>query len=195
MIKVGITGGIGSGKSTVCKVFRALGIPVFEADSIAKHLMNADPKIRMQLINVFGPSVYLSDHTIDRKFLAGIVFNDPFLLAQLNAIVHPAVQKAFDEWCSIQKTPYVLHEAAILFESGFYKMMDKTIAVVANEEERIERVMKRDKITKELVKQRIQNQLNDAERIKLADFVISNNDDELIIPQILEINKKIYANG
>jgi len=195
MIKVGITGGIGSGKSTACKVFKAMGIPVFEADSIAKQLMNTDSFIRKQLIHLFGTSVYLPDQTIDRKFLSEIVFNNTSLLAQLNAIVHPAVQKAFDEWCLIQQAPYVLHEAAILFESGFHKMMDKTIAVVVNEEERIERVMKRDKITKELVLQRIQNQLSDAERIKLADFVISNNDNELIIPQILEINKKIYANA
>lgn len=195
MIKVGITGGIGSGKSTVCKVFKVMGIPVFEADSVAKQLMNTNPVIREQLIHLFGTSVYLPDLTIDRKFLSEIVFNNTSLLAQLNAIVHPAVQKAFDEWCMIQQAPYVLHEAAILFESGFHKMMDKTIAIVVNEEERIERVMKRDKITKELVLQRIQNQLSDAERIKLADFVISNNDNELIIPQILEINKKIYANA
>jgi len=195
MIKVGITGGIGSGKSTVCKVFRIMGIPVFEADPVAKQLMNTDPLIREQLVRLFGEAVYLPDQTIDRKHLAGIVFNDSSLLKKLNAIVHPAVQNAFDEWCLKQQSPYVLHEAAILFESGFYKFMDKTITIVVNENERIERVMKRDKITAELVKQRIKNQMNDEERIKLADFVISNNDNELIIPQILDINKKIRANG
>ena len=195
MIKVGITGGIGSGKSTVCKVFSAIGIPVFDADSVAKQIMNTDPEIRDQLIHLFGTMVYMPDQTIDRKFLAGIVFNSTSLLTQLNSIVHPAVRKSFNLWCRNQQSPYVLHEAAILFESGFYKLMDKTITVVANEDERIERVMKRDKITPELVKQRIQNQLSDAEKIKLADFVISNNENELIIPQIVEIDKKIRAHG
>jgi dephospho-CoA kinase len=195
MIKVGITGGIGSGKSTVCKVFRVLGIPVFEADSIAKQLMNTDPSLREKLINLFGSPVYQQDQTIDRKYLAGIVFNNPSLLAQLNEIVHPAVRMAFDQWCRAQETPYVLHEAAILFESGFYKMMDKTIAVVTDEKERIDRVVKRDRISVELVMQRMKNQWNDEARIKLADFIIGNNDQELIIPQIVEIDKKIRAHG
>jgi dephospho-CoA kinase len=195
MIKVGITGGIGSGKSTVCKVFSAIGIPVFEADQEAKQLMNADPELRRQLIALFGAAVYLPDQTIDRKYLAGIVFNDPSLLAQLNEIVHPAVRKAFSDWCEKQNSPYVLHEAAILFESGFYKLMDKTIAVVTRENERMERVMKRDHATAEQVKQRMDNQMRDAERIRLADFVISNNNDELITPQIVDIDKKIRANG
>ena len=195
MVKVGITGGIGSGKSTVCKVFAFLGIPVFEADIVAKQLMNSNTEIRTRLINLFGSTVYLPDRTIDRKYLAGIVFNNPPLLAKLSEIVHPVVHKSFDEWCRKQNSPYIIHESAILFESGFYKLMDKTIVVVANEDERIERVMKRDKMTKELVKQRIKNQLNDEEKIKLADFVIGNNDNELIIPQIVEIDKKIRANG
>ena len=193
MIKIGITGGIGSGKSTVCNVFKGLGIPVFEADIVAKQLMTSNPEIRQALIKVFGTAVYLPDGTIDRKYLAGLVFNDESLLAKLNGIVHPVVLKEFDEWCRSKQTPYILHEAAILFESGFYKMMDKIIAVVTDEEERIQRVMKRDGATIELVRQRIQNQMSDAERIKLADFVISNNDNELIIPQILTIDKKIRA--
>lgn len=195
MIKVGITGGIGSGKSTVCKVFRVLGIPVFEADSVAKQLLNNDLQIREQLIQLFGAYVYLHDGTIDRKYLAGIVFSNPSLLSQLNSIVHPAVRKAFDEWYLIQNSPYIIHEAAILFESGFYKMMDKTITVVTDENERIERVVKRDEITAELVRQRMKNQWSDEEKIKLADFVIGNNDRELIIPQIVEIDKKIKAHG
>lgn len=195
MIKVGITGGIGSGKSTACKVFAFLGIPVFEADIVAKQLMNTDPEIRSKLINLFGTSVYLPDRTIDRKHLAGIVFNNASLLARLSEIVHPEVHKSFENWCRIQQSPYILHESAILFETGFYKLMDKSIAVIANEDQRIERVIKRDKITIELVKQRISNQLNDEEKIKLADFVIGNNDNELIIPQIVEIDKKIRTNG
>ena len=195
MLKIGITGGIGSGKSTVCRVFSALGIPVFEADRIAKELMNTSVEIHEKLVNLFGASVYLPDQTIDRKYLAGIVFNDRSLLAQLNAIVHPVVRQTFFDWCDKQKSPYIIHEAAILFESGFYKMMDKTITVVTSENERIQRVMKRDGLTLELVKERIRNQWTDDERIKLADFVIGNNDNELIIPQIIEIDKKIRAYG
>jgi dephospho-CoA kinase len=195
MIKVGITGGIGSGKSTVCKVFKVLGIPVFEADSVAKQFMNSDTELRNQLIRLYGTSVYLPDQTINRKYLAGIVFNNPSLLGELNKVVHPIVRKAFESWCYDQHSPYVLHEAAILFESGFYKIMDKTITVVVSEEERIQRVMKRDKVSLEMVQQRIKNQWTDEERIKLADFVIGNNEIELIIPQIVEIDKKIRAHG
>jgi dephospho-CoA kinase len=195
MIKVGITGGIGSGKSTVCKVFRTMGIPVFEADVIAKQLMNNDPTLRQQLIHLFGSSVYQSDQTIDRKYLAGIIFSNSSLLSKLNEAVHPAVRKSFDEWLLNQNSPYVIHEAAILFESGFYKMMDKTITVVTNETERIDRVVKRDHITIEMVQQRMKNQWKDEQRIKLADFVIGNNDNELIIPQIIEIDKKLRTNG
>ncbi len=195
MIKVGITGGIGSGKTTVCKVFKIMGIPVFEADSIAGQLMNTDTAIRDQLINLFGPAVYLPDQTINRKYVAGIVFNNPSILQQLNAIVHPAVRKSFDDWYRIQQSPYIIHEAAILFESGFYKMMDKTITVVTDETERIQRVMKRNKITEEQVRQRIRNQWTDEQRIKLADFVINNNDNELILPQIVELDKKLRSNG
>ena len=195
MLKIGITGGIGSGKSTVCRVFSALGIPVFEADKIAKDLMNTNEEIRKKLLNLFGESVYLPDGVVDRKYLAGIVFNDPSLLKQLNSIVHPVVRQTFFDWCDKQKSPYIIHEAAILFESGFYKMMDKTITVVTNENERIQRVVKRDGLTLELVKERIRNQWSDEERIKLADFVIGNNDNELIVPQIIEIDKNIRANG
>ena len=195
MIKVGITGGIGSGKTTVCKVFMAIGIPVFEADKVAKELMNIDPFLHEKLINLFGSSVYLPNHTIDRKYLAGIVFNNSSLLQQLNNIVHPAVRNSFYEWYHKQQAPYVIHEAAILFESGFYKMMDLTIAVVANEDERISRVSKRDSLSGEQVKERIRNQWNDQQRRELADFVISNNENDLIIPQIIEIDKKLRANG
>ena len=195
MIKIGITGGIGSGKSTVCKVFKVLGIPVFEADQVARQLMNSDAKVRIQLINLFGSSVYLADQTIDRKLLSAIVFNNPSLLAELNSIVHPAVRNAFDDWCQDQQSPYVLHEAAILFESGFYKLMDKTIAVAAVESERVQRVMKRDNTSEQQVRQRISNQWTDEQRVKLTDFVISNNDNELIIPQIVEIDKKIRVHG
>lgn len=172
-----------------------MGIPVFEADKVARKLMDTDEEIHAKLVRLFGAAVYLPDQTVNRKYLAGIVFKDPYLLEQLNEIVHPVVRKTFFDWCERQQSPYIIHEAAILFESGFYKMMDKTITVVTSENERIHRVMKRDGITMELVKERIKNQWSDEERIKLADFVIGNNDDQLIIPQIIEIDKKIKANG
>lgn len=195
MIKVGVTGGIGSGKSTVCKVFAALGIPVFEADPVAKKLMNNNPLLGEKLISLFGPDVYLPNHTINRKYLAGIVFNNPSLLRQLNNAVHPVVQDAFNNWCEKQDAPYIIHEAAILFESGFYKMMDKTITVVADEAERISRVVKRDELSEQQVRERIRNQWNDAQRMELADFIIRNNETDLIIPQILEIDKRIRTHG
>lgn len=195
MKKIGITGGIGSGKSTACKVFKVLRIPVFEADQVARQLMTSDPEVRSQLTHLFGPATYLPDQSIDRKYLSGIVFNNPSLLNQLNSIVHPAVRQAFDKWLQDQQAPYIIHEAAILFESGFYKMMDKTIAVATDEEERIQRVIKRDGTSEEQVRQRIGNQWTDEQRIKLADFVIGNNDNQLMIPQILEIDKKLKANG
>lgn len=195
MIKVGVTGGIGSGKSTVCKVFAALGIPVFEADPVAKELMNNNPLLGEKLISLFGPDVYLPNHTINRKYLAGIVFNNPSLLRQLNNAVHPVVQDAFNNWCEKQDAPYIIHEAAILFESGFYKMMDKTITVVADEAERISRVVKRDELSEQQVRERIRNQWNDAQRMELADFIIRNNETDLIIPQILEIDKRIRTHG
>lgn len=195
MLKIGITGGIGSGKSTVCRVFSVLGIPVFEADKVAKELMNTDDGIYEQLTALFGSDVYLPDHTINRKYLAGIVFNDKSLLAKLNGIVHPVVRSTFFNWCEAKNSPYIIHEAAILFESGFYKFMDKTIAVVTNEKERIERVMKRDGVTVEMVQERIRNQWNDQQRMELADYIIGNNDNELVLPQIIEIDKQLRVNG
>lgn len=195
MIKVGITGGIGSGKSTICRVFSVLGIPVFVADEVAKQLMNTDEQLRADLIRLFGDAVYLPNGVVDRKYLAGIVFNDPSSLKKLNAVVHPAVHRAFEKWVKHQNAPYVLHEAAILFESGFNRMMDYTITIVTDEQERIERVMKRDKISEELVRQRIRNQFTDEQRIGLADFVIRNNDEDLVIPQVLEIDRKIRLHG
>lgn len=195
MLKIGITGGIGSGKSTVCRVFSYLGIPVFEADKVAKELMDTDQQIFEQLTHLFGTDVYLPNHTVNRKYLAGIVFNDKSLLEKLNGIVHPVVRSTFLEWCNKQHVPYIIHEAAILFESGFYKFMDKTIVVVTSENERIERVMKRDGVTIEMVRERIKNQWNDQRRIELADFIIGNNDNELIIPQVLKIDKQLRING
>ena len=156
-LKVGITGGIGSGKSTVCKVFSLLGVPVFEADHEAKQLMDSDDRIRKGLIDLFGKSVYTENGRVDRKKLASIIFNDDIQLQKVNELVHPIVRSEFIKWSENQSVPYIVHEAAILFESGFYKLMDFTILVSAPEAERIARVTKRDGNLPEQVRNRMQN--------------------------------------
>lgn len=194
-LKVGITGGIGSGKSTVCKVFSTLGVPVFEADVVAKQLMNSDKRIIKGLTELFGESVYTSSGRVDRKKLASIIFNDDIRLQKVNELVHPIVRSEFLIWANQQKVPYVIHEAAILFESGFYKMMDFTVLVSAPENERIGRVTKRDGSLPAQVKQRMNKQWSDDEKRKLASIEINNADDELILPQIIKIDKQLREYG
>ena len=194
-IKVGITGGIGSGKSTVCKIFKLIGIPVFEADKVAKYLINSDEKIRNELIQLFGNNIYDSNKKLNKKMLADLIFNYESLLEKVNNLVHPAVRNEFILWHQKQNSKYTVHEAAILFESGFYKMMDFTILVSAPEITRIERVVKRDKIKPELVESRMSKQWNDDDKRKLASIELVNDNKHLLIPQILEIDKKLKTNG
>lgn len=195
MIKVGITGGIGSGKSTVCQFFKTLGIPVFEADVEAKKLINTSDSIRNQLIVEFGSDIYLPNQTIDRKKLADLIFNSPTLLERVNKIIHPEVRNYFFRWCEVQRSPYVVHEAAIMFESGFYQLMDFTVLVTAPEELRIQRVMKRENCSEESVRARIARQWSDEEKMKLANFVINNDNKYLIVPQLFEIDKQFRNHG
>ena len=195
MIKVGITGGIGSGKSTVCQFFKTLGIPVFEADVEAKKLINTSDSIRNQLIVEFGSDIYLPNQTIDRKKLADLIFNSPPLLEKVNRIIHPEVRNYFFRWCEVQKSPYIVHEAAIMFESGFYQLMDFTVLVTAPEELRIQRVMKRENCTEESVRARIARQWPDGEKLKLADFAINNNNKELLVPQLFKLDKQFRNHG
>jgi dephospho-CoA kinase len=194
-ISIGITGGIGSGKSTVCSIFKLLGVPVFEADVTAKCLVNSNPEIKNGLVDLFGNDIYTKDGTIDRKKFADIIFNDDFQLAKVNALVHPVVRAEFKHWVEEQNAPYVVHEAAILFESGFYKMMDFTILVTAPEIIRIERVTKRDGLTAEQVKERIDKQWSDTKKMKLADIVIDNDNTKLIIPQIISFDEQLKKYG
>lgn len=194
-LKIGITGGIGSGKSTVCKVFSILGAPVFEADLVAKQLMESDLQIRKGLVKRFGEDVYTPNGSVDRKKLAALIFNDEIQLQKVNELVHPAVRSAFLKWADEQNVPYVVHEAAILFESGFYKMMDFTILVSAPEEERIQRVTKRDRSRLTEIKERMQKQWSDEEKRKLASVEIRNADHDLIIPQIIKIDKQLKEYG
>lgn len=187
MVKIGITGGIGSGKTTVCKVFELLDIPVFNADQAAKEVMTTDKELSSEIRAFFGKGSYLADGSLDRKYLADIVFNDSEKLNRLNGLVHPAVFRAFDAW--IKKVPatvpYVLKEAALLFESGSYTLCDYTILVVSAEKERISRVMQRDSVTMEQVMQRMGNQWSDHEKRELADFTLKNTPDHSIIEQVM----------
>ena len=186
---VGLTGGIGSGKSTIAKFFKNLGVPVYIADIEAKKLMlNQD--IREKIIDLLGKRAYNADE-LDRKFIADIVFNDPILLDKLNAIVHPAVAKNFEVWAQNQESDYVIKEAAILFENGGNKYCDLTILVTAPERERIMRVMKRDNVKESEVKARIDMQWSDEKKIPLADFVIYNNELSESEKTVEKIHRKI----
>jgi dephospho-CoA kinase len=177
-INIGITGGIGSGKTTVCKLFVGFGVPIYNADERAKLLMTTDKEIITNLKKAFGTTVYLPDGALNRAFLANIVFNNAEKLAELNTITHPAVLKDTENWQKLHtKQPYTLKEAALLIESGSYQQLDKLIVVVAPLEVRIARTMHRDNCDRAAVLARIGKQLSDEERAKYADFVITNEAD------------------
>ncbi|WP_320018528.1 dephospho-CoA kinase [Labilibaculum manganireducens] len=193
MLKVGLTGGIGSGKSIVGRAFEMMGIPVYIADIEAKRLMVFDSELRNLLISRFGNQIYDSNFNLNRKLLAEIVFNDSEALQDINSIVHPAVRKDFIRWCEQHsQIPYVIQESAIIFDSGLYKNFDKIITVAAKDEIRIQRVMERDSMSRELIVERMRSQLPESVRIEKADFVIYNNT-ELILPQIKRIDKQIRS--
>lgn len=187
---VGVTGGIGSGKTTVCKVFEALGIPVYYADLRAKELMESDEGLRNKLINVFGTKTYLNGK-LNRAYLAQQIFNSKEKLSVINGLVHPVVAEDFDVWVeNNQKSAYVLKEAAILFESGAYQDVDISVLVIASEEIRLERVMARDGSEREDVLKRMNNQWTQERKAKMADYIIKNEGTELLIPQVLELHKQ-----
>ncbi len=190
MLKVGLTGGIGSGKSTVAQMFKVLGIPVFDADAVAKNIMQTDTALIHALKVQFGETVY-SGNQLNRKVLANIVFTDPFKLEQLNALVHPATIAAADRWMAEQHTPYVIKEAALLFESGSVAHLDKVIGVTAPQHLRIQRVMHRDQINRQEVLTRITRQIDDTIKMKLCDFVLYNDEQQLLIPQVLALHQQL----
>lgn len=190
MLKIGVTGGIGSGKTTVCKLFELLGIPVYYADIESKKLLDTDMLVKERILKVFGNAVLGNSGLVNRKKLAEIVFNNKAELEKLNAILHPAVGLHLEEWMKKQTAPYVIKEAAILFESGSYKQVDKIITVVAPLELKIGRTMKRDNLSKEEVTQRIQHQMPDDEKIKKSDFVIVNDEQQLLIPQVIALHNQ-----
>lgn len=192
MLKVGITGGIGSGKTTVCKIFESLGIPVYYADDRAKWLMVNHPPLVKGLTNLFGEEAYLEDGSLNRQGIAQIVFSDKEKLASLNALVHPIVYMDGEQWHKEQvEAPYTLKEAALHFESGGYRIMDVMITVFAPEEMRLERVVKRDDSDPIEVQKRMSKQMPDSEKMEQSDYVIYNDGSQLLIPQILEIHENI----
>jgi dephospho-CoA kinase len=189
-LKLGVTGGIGSGKTTVCKVFSVLGIPVFSADLEARMIMNNDRDLKRQINALAGKDLY-STGSLDRKELAKLIFNNENLLEQVNSLVHPVVFEYFTSWVKEQKTPYAIMEAAILFESGAAALVDKIITVVTPVEERIARLVKSKKFSREQVMERIKNQIDDNYRIRNSDFVINNSENDMIIPVILDIHMEL----
>jgi len=191
-LKLGVTGGIGSGKTSVCRVFNVLGIPVFSADSEAKQIMDNEKNISRELNSIAGRDLYRNGD-LDRVELARLIFNDQNLLRKVNSLVHPVVFEHFKQWQEKQTAPYVIMEAAILFESGGSKLVDKIITVVAPLDERIGRVIKGNRLTREQVMERIRNQLDDDMKIKQSDYVIYNSENDMIIPAILKIHEDLMA--
>ncbi|HPW62049.1 MAG TPA: dephospho-CoA kinase [Cyclobacteriaceae bacterium] len=194
-IQIGITGGIGSGKSLVCKIFGVLGVPAYDADSRAKNLMTTDGILIDQIKKEFGSLSYDVKGGLNREFLSATVFSKQDKLKQLNALVHPRIAVDYKQWVEEhEENKYVLKEAALLFESGSYKELDKIIVVTAPKEIRIERVLARDNHrTKEDVEKIIQNQISEEEKEAKANFIIRNNESELIVPQVVDLHKRFNS--
>ncbi len=190
MLKIGLTGGIGSGKSTVAKVFEVLGIPVYYADDRAKQLMSEEGELKEQIKKHFGETVYAGGE-LNRKLLAGIVFASPEKLQLLNSLVHPATLMDAESWMQDQTSPYCIKEAALIFESGAHHNLDHVIGVTAPAPLRILRTMQRDGITREEVVARMDKQLDDNIKIKLCDFVINNDEQEMLLPQVLSLHNRL----
>jgi dephospho-CoA kinase len=188
MFKVGLTGGIGSGKTTVAKIFQLLGIPVFDADASAKQIMNTNESIKKELITAFGKDIYANE-ILDRKKLAKIVFNDEKKLSLLNSIIHPHTIKASEDWANQQQSNYVIKEAALLFESGSNKELDCIIGVLAPKKIRLERVINRDKTSQKDVELRMDKQQDEEITKKLCDYTIVNDEEHLVIPQVLALHQ------
>lgn len=187
MLKVGITGGIGSGKSTVAKIFLLLGIPVYNADDAAKELMRSNPEIKAKIIAAFGPESY-TQQELNRSYLSGAVFNNAKKIELLNSIVHPAVIEHAKWWMNQQTAPYTLKEAALLFESGSHADLDVVIGVSTPEPLRLLRAMQRDNAEKNTIKSRMDKQLDEKIKMQMCDYLIFNNDQQLVIPQVIQLH-------
>jgi len=190
---VGLTGGIGSGKTTVSNMFKELGVPVYIADLEAKKLMATSKVIKHKLIDLFGPKAY-EDKELNKTFIAVKIFNDKAYLEKMNAIIHPKVAIHFKNWLKKQTTKYVIKEAAIIFEHNMQSQYDYIITVIASEEERIKRILKRDNTSKEKILSIMKHQISDQEKVKMSDFVILNDQLDLTKEQVLKIHNTILNN-
>ncbi|MDI3520526.1 MAG: dephospho-CoA kinase [Anaerophaga sp.] len=190
MLKVGITGGIGSGKTTVCKIFESLGVPVYYADNEAKRLIEEHPRLVSGYKKLFGDEVYRNGK-LNKRLVAKMIFDDSKLLNKVNALVHPVVREDFIGWVNKQRAPYVLEEAAVLLESGGHQFLDKVILVTAPVTVRIARVIKRDGVTPEEVLKRIRNQWPDEKRRRFCNYEVLSDDKHLVVPQILNIHSEL----
>ncbi|HEC43412.1 MAG TPA: dephospho-CoA kinase [Bacteroides sp.] len=190
MFKVGVTGGIGSGKSVVCRIFRNLGVAIYEADNEARRIIVEDTDIRKELVKNFGNKLF-SEGQLDRKYLAARIFSDSDARIFVNGLIHPRVREDFMRWTENQEGAYVIEEAALLFESGAWKEMDFNILVTAKEEIRINRIMNRDGIQRGDVLARLASQIDPYEAAKLADLILQNDENEFVIPQVLSADRLI----
>lgn len=197
MTKIGITGGIGSGKSVVCRLFQVLGVPVYDSDARAKWVMAHNSALRAELLAAFGAATFDAQEQLDRTYLARLAFRDPTQLARLNALVHPHVGRDFADWAAAQDRAghaYVLKEAALLYESGAYRQLDRIVTVFAPQSVREARVLRRDPHrTVQDVQAIIGKQLSEEEKLRRADFVIYNDDEHLLIPQVLRVNSEVVS--
>jgi dephospho-CoA kinase len=190
-LKIGLTGNIGSGKSIVSEMFKVIGIPIYSADEKAKHFLNSE-EVKIAIASKFGNELLSESNEIDKDRFAKLIFNNKENLDYANSLIHPLVMADFEKWCKeFSEQNYVLMESAIIFESHLEKLFDKIVVVYCPKELRLKRVMGRDKVDEERVLARIKNQLSDNEKNKLADFIIQNDDTILVIPQVIEIDKKI----
>lgn len=192
MKRVGLTGGIGSGKSTVAHIFKVLGIPVYNADNASKRLMNEDDELKNKIKQAFGKEAY-SKGELNRKYLSDLVFNDYEKIHLLNSLVHPATIKDALQWMQMQQAPYVIKEAALIFESGSHKDLDFVIGVKSPPELSIKRAMIRDNISEEAVKARMNKQMDEEEKIRLCNYVIINDERQMLIPQVLVLHEKLMS--
>ena len=193
MLKIGLTGGIGSGKTTVAQIFEVLGVPVYYADDAAKKLMNEDENLKQQIIQHFGEESY-SNRILNKQYLAATVFSNPEKTAIINSIIHPATIADAEKWMDKQTTPYAIKEAALIFEADADKKLDLIIGVYANETLRIKRVMKRNNISEEAVRVRMQNQMDEQTKMSLCDVVILNDEEDLLIPQVIAFHENLLKN-
>jgi len=197
-LRVGITGGIGSGKSTVCQIFQGLGVPIYYADIRAKWLMQHDEDLKEGITGIFGPAAYTSEGQYDRPWVAQIAFSQPEKLAALNALVHPAVERdsrAWQEEQALHGAAYTIKEAALMVESGSHLQLDVLLVVTAPEALRIARVMERDGLSAAQVQARMDSQLPEADKVRLADYVINNDGEHLLLPQVREIHRQLQVSA